>query len=161
MATQGDVKAAEALRKGSFGVTVTKLRNAYADNGLPINNSSLIALATESTLDPKKFESNINLVNLQAKTYFPSLADKIDNGYTVKQLLSPYIQTRANVLEEDADSVDIKSLQSVAKDPKGLMSLYDYEVSLRQDPKWRFTKNAQDSLGSLANNIAKMFGLVG
>jgi hypothetical protein len=142
-------------------VTVTKLRNAYADNGLPINDKSLIALATESTIDPKKFESNINLVNLQAKTYFPSLADKIDNGYTVKQLLSPYLQTRANILEEDADGIDLKELQSVAKDPKGLMNLYDYEVSLRNNPKWRFTKNAQDTMGNLANSIAKTFGLVG
>jgi hypothetical protein len=89
------------------------------------------------------------------------LADKIGAGYTVKQLLSPYINTRANVLEEDPEMVDLKSLQGIAKDPKNLMSLYDYEVSLRQDPKWRFTKNAQDSLGSLANSIGKMFGLVG
>jgi hypothetical protein len=39
--------------------------------------------------------------------------------------------------------------------------LYDYEVSLRNDPKWRFTKNAQDTMGGLANSIAKTFGLVG
>lgn len=161
LAKQGDAKAADALRKGSFGVTLTKLRNAYADNGLPMNDKSLFAMATESSLDTKKFESNINLVNLQAKTYFPSLADKIDSGYTVKQLLSPYLQTRANILEEDADGIDLKELQSVAKDPKGLMNLYDYEVSLRNNPKWRFTKNAQDTMGNLANSIAKTFGLVG
>jgi len=161
LAKQGDPKAVEALKRGSYGSTITKLKNAYAENGLPLNENSIISMATESTLDPKKFEANLNLVNLQAKTYFPALADKIDKGYTVKQLLSPYIQTRANILEEDPDMVDIKSLQSVAKDPKNLMNLYDYEVSLRQDPKWRFTKNAQDNLGSLANSIAKMFGLVG
>lgn len=161
LAKQGDPGAVEALRKGSFGVTMTRLKNAYAENGLPMNERSLISLATESTIDPKKFESTINLINLQAKTYFPALADKIDKGYSVKQLLTPYIQTRANILEEDPDTVDLKSLQSVAKDPKNLMNLYDYEISLRQDPKWRFTKNAQDSISSVANGIAKMFGLVG
>jgi len=160
-AAKGDAKAADALKRGNYGATLTTLKNAYAENGLPSNNSALFNVATESTLDPNKLKANLNLINLQAKTYFPALADKIDKGYTVKQLLSPYIQTRANVLEEDPDMVDIKSLQSVAKDPKNLMSLYDYEVSLRQDPKWRFTKNAQDSLGGLANSIAKMFGLVG
>jgi hypothetical protein len=41
------------------------------------------------------------------------------------------------------------------------MNLYDYEISLRKDPKWRFTKNAQDSLSDVANTIAKTFGLVG
>ena len=120
-----------------------------------------MSTVTEVTLKPEKLNANLNLINLQAKTYFPALADKIDRGYTVKQLLSPYIQTRANVLEEDPDMIDIKTLQGVAKDPKNLMNLYDYEVSLRQDPKWRFTKNAQDSMSNVANSIAKMFGLVG
>jgi hypothetical protein len=98
---------------------------------------------------------------MNAKTFFPALADKIDAGYTVKQLLNPYLQTRATILEEDADSIDIKTLSGIAKDPKGLMNLYDYEVSLRNDPKWRFTKNAQDTMSGVASGIAKMFGLVG
>ena len=157
----GDVKAKAALQKGNFGVTYTTLKNAYADNGIPFNEDSLLKITTESAINPDRLKSTINLINLQAKTYFPALADKIDKGYTVKQLLSPYLQTRANILEEDADAIDLKELQSVAKDPKGLMGLYDYEISLRKDPKWRFTKNAQDSLSNVARDIAKTFGLVG
>lgn len=160
-AQNGDVKAAAALQKGNFGANLTNLKKAYADNGIPFNQKALMSTVTEVTLKPEKLAANLNLINLQAKTYFPALADKIDKGYTVKQLLSPYIQTRANVLEEDPEMVDIKSLQSIAKDPNNLMNLYDYEVSLRQDPKWRFTKNAQDSMSNVANGIAKMFGLVG
>lgn len=160
-ATNGDAKAQQALTRGNLGVNFTTLRNAYADNGLPINDKQLAKLATEALIDPNKLKGNLNLVQMNAKTFFPALADKIDAGYTVKQLLNPYLQTRASILEEDADNIDIKTLSGVAKDPKGLMNLYDYEVSLRKDPKWRFTKNAQDQLGGLANNIAKMFGLVG
>ena len=160
-AQNGDAKAAAALQRGNFGVTLTTLKKAYAENGIPFNQKALMTTAIDSTLKPEKLNANLNLVNLQAKTYFPALADKIDRGYTVKQLLSPYIQTRANVLEEDPEMIDIKSLQNIAKDPKNLMNLYDYEVSLRQDPKWRFTKNAQDSMSNVANGIAKMFGLVG
>lgn len=160
-AQNGDVKATAALQKGNFGVNLTTLRKAYADNGIPFNQKALMNTAIDVTLKPEKLTANLNLVNLQAKTYFPALADKIKDGYTVKQLLSPYINTRANVLEEDPEMVDLKSLQGIAKDPKNLMSLYDYEVSLRQDPKWRYTKNAQDSMSSVASGIAKMFGLVG
>ena len=155
----GDVKAKAALQKGNFGVTYTTLKNAYADNGIPFNEDSLLKITTESAINPDRLKSTINLINLQAKTYFPALADKIDKGYTVKQLLSPYLQTRANILEEDADAIDLKELQSVAKDPKGLMGLYDYEISLRKSPKWAYTKNAQDSLSSLARDMTKMFGL--
>ena len=159
LATAGDAKALASLNKGKFGTTLTTLRNAYANNGLPINEKSLLNAALESSLNPKKLEQNINLVNLSAKTYFPALSSGIDSGYTVKQLLTPYLNSRANILEEDADSIDVKSLQGVAKDPKGLMNLYEYEISLRKDPKWRYTKNAQDSLSSIARDMTKMFGL--
>ena len=155
----GDPKAIANINRGSFGITYTTLKNAYANNGIPININELGRLSVESALNPKIEASNINLINLQAKTYYPALADKIDKGFTVKQLLTPYINSRANILEEDADSIDLKELQDVAKDPKGLMGLYDYEVSLRKNPKWRFTKNAQDSLGSLGRDLTKMFGL--
>lgn len=157
----GDAKAAAIFQRGNFGLTYTTLKNAYADNGVPFNADSLTKLTIESAVNPDRLKGNLNLINLQAKTYFPALADKIDKGYTVKQLLSPYLQTRANILEEDADAIDLKELQSVAKDPKGLVGLYEYEVSLRKDPKWRFTKNAQDQLGALARDLTKMFGLAG
>ena len=160
-ANAGDVKAAAALQRGNFGLTYTSLKNAYAENGLPINLQALGKLTVESAVNPALLKSNLNLINMQAKTYFPALADKIDKGYTVKQLLTPYINTRANILEEDPDSVDIAALKNVASDPKNLMNLYEYEISLRKDPKWRFTKNAQDSLSSVARSIAKTFGLVG
>ena len=157
----GDQKAIANITKGTFGLTYTTLKNAYANNGIPININELGKLSVESALNPKIEASNINLINLQAKTYYPALADKIDKGFTVKQLLTPYLNTYANILEVDADSIDLKELQDVAKDPKGLMGLYDYEVSLRKNPKWRFTKNAQDQLGALGRDLTKMFGLAG
>jgi len=157
----GDPKATAALQRGNFGITYTTLKNAYAENGMPINIQALNKLVIESSVNPGLLKSNLNLINMQAKVYFPALADKIDKGYTVKQLLTPYINTRANILEEDPDSIDVSTLKSVASDPKGLTGLYDYEISLRKDPKWRFTKNAQDSLGSLARDLTKMFGLAG
>ena len=160
-ANTGDTAAVASLNKGTFGVTYTTLRNAYANNGIPINAKSLAQQVTESAFSKDKLDSNLNLINLQAATYFPALADKIGQGYSVKQLLTPYLNTRANILEEDPDTIDISKLTGVAKDSKSLMGLYDYEVSLRNDPKWRFTKNAQDSMSSVAQGLAKTFGLVG
>jgi hypothetical protein len=157
----GDAKATAALQRGNFGLTYTTLKNAYAENGLPVNQQALNKLVIDSSTNPNILKSNLNLINMQAKTYFPALADKIDKGYTVKQLLTPYINARANILEEDPDSVDVKNLSDVAKDPNSLMNLYDYEISLRKDPKWRYTKNAQDSISNVARSIASTFGLMG
>jgi hypothetical protein len=158
-AATGNTIAMANLLKGNFGLTYTTLKNAYVQNGIPINTKTLAQDATEASLNPERKDSILNLINLQAKTYFPALADKIDAGYTVKQLLSPYLSTRANILEEDPDTIDLKQLQGVAKDPKGLIGLYDYEISLRKDPKWKTTKNAFDTLGALARDMTKMFGV--
>lgn len=158
-ATLGDPKAVASLQRGNFGLTVTTLKNAYADNGVAYDFKTLAGLALESSLNPDRLKANINLINIQAKTLFPAISDKIDAGYTVKQILSPYISARANILEEDVDTIELKNFTDVAKDPKQLMGLYDYEISLRKDPKWRFTKNAEASLGGLARDITKMFGV--
>lgn len=160
-ANAGDATAQALLTKGDFGVAYTSLKNAYSDNGMKFNAKVLADQALEGSLDPGKLKSNINLINLNAKTMFPALTQGIDSGYTVKQLLSPYLQTRANILEEDADTIDISSLTNIASKPGELMGLYDYEVSLRKDPKWKYTKNAQDTLSSVALRMAKTFGKVG
>lgn len=162
-AATGDPAAVASLTKGNFGVTYTSLKNAYADNGIPMNTAGLnfASMVTESALNPERLKSNLNLVNLHASTLFPALSEKINSGYTVKQLLSPYLQTRADILEEDADGIDLTKMADIAKDPKGLMGLYDYQIALRNDPKWAFTKNAQDSLSQVAKGLAETFGLVG
>lgn len=160
-ADAGDPTAQANLGKGQIGIAYTTLKNAYFENGIPVSAGSLNKQVLESASNTDRLKANINLINLQAKTIFPALSDKIDAGYTVKQLLSPYLESRANILEEDANTIDIKELKDVAKDPKGLMNLYDYEVSLRQNPKWRFTKNAQDSMAKVASKLAQTFGLVG
>ena len=158
----GDKDAINSLQRGTFGIALTNLRGAYSDNGLKITPDSLYKTALDSALDPNKLKSNLELIRIQAKTIFPALSDKIDAGYTVKQLLSPYLQARATILEEDPDLVDISTLSDVAGDAtKGLKSLYDYQISLRNDPKWRYTKNAQDSLSSAALSLAETFGKVG
>lgn len=158
----GDKDAINSLQRGTFGIALTNLRGAYSDNGLKITPDSLYKNALDSALDPNKLKSNLELIRIQAKTIFPALSDKIDAGYTVKQLLSPYLQARATILEEDPDLVDISTLSDVASDAsKGLKSLYDYQISLRNDPKWRYTKNAQDSLSSAALSLAETFGKVG
>ena len=163
-AATGDKTAIESLTKGNFGLTYSTLVGAYANNGIPLATGGLnfASMVTDSALNPDRLKANLNLVNLHAKTLFPALADKLDGTYTVRDLLTPYINSRANILEEDPQAIDISKLTDVAKDAKtGLMSLYDYEVSLRNDPKWRFTKNAQDSMSNVANTLAKTFGLVG
>ena len=161
LASLCNTDAQAVLQRGSFGVVMTRLKTAYNDNGISFNPKSLADAALESSLNPERLESNLNLIKIQAKTMFPAISDKIDAGYSVKQVLSPYLSSRANILEDDVDAIDLKELQTVANNPKGLMGLYEYEISLRKNPKWTFTKNALDTLGGLARDFTKTFGAAG
>lgn len=161
-AIAGDATATGALNKGTFGSTLTTIKGMYSDNGIAINPNMLYGQVLDSTLSKDKLESNLNLIRLSAKISFPALSKHIDSGYTVKQLMTPYINSRASILEEDPNNIDLTQFQKIANNPDGsLMTLNDYNISLRQDPKWRFTKNAQDSLSGVASMLAKTFGLVG
>lgn len=161
-AATGDATAVAALNKGTFGNSFTTLRRAYLDNGIPMTEGTLAEQALSITINPDKLNPTLNLINLQAGELYPALKEKISAGYTVKQLLNPYIQTRAEILEQDPDMVDLVSLSTdVARDKNGLMNLYDYQVSLRNDPKWRYTKNAQDSMAKVARSLAETFGVLG
>jgi hypothetical protein len=38
--------------------------------------------------------------------------------------------------------------------------MWQYEQTLRQDPRWGFTNNARDSVNSTAHQILKDFGVM-
>ena len=68
-------------------------------------------------------------------------ADRINAGYTVKQIADPYIQSQARLLELNPDSIGLSdpSIQQalMSKDQSGkpaAMSVWEYEQQLRNDP---------------------------
>ncbi|KJK11411.1 hypothetical protein, partial [Pseudomonas sp. 2(2015)] len=55
-----------------------------------------------------------------------------------------------------------RALQS--KDSKGrptTQTVYDFENTLRKDPRWAKTDNARDQMSSVASSVLKTFGLIG
>lgn len=109
-----------------------------------------------------------NMVKNYAKVKFPGFADQIDAGMTVKDIAKPYVDTQSKLLEIPTTSIDIlndtqlnRALQ--ARNEQGApapMSITDYEVQLRNDPRWATTHNALDSAAKTATQIGKMFGMV-
>lgn len=105
--------------------------------------------------------------NLAASKY-PALADRIRGGESVRQIADPYVQTYGKLLEVNGDNINLddpliqRALQ--AKDAKGkptTQTVYDFENTLRKDPRWAKTDNARDQMSATANSILQSFGLVG
>ena len=106
-------------------------------------------------------------INDVAKSKYAAFADQIENGQTVKSLASPYINSMARLLEVSADNIDLndhtinKALTSLNADSKPeLQPIWQFETSLRKDPRWASTKNARDTVDSVARSVLSDFGLV-
>lgn len=102
----------------------------------------------------------------KAKASFPQWTAQLEAGQTVADIASPYLQSMAEILELPPGSVNLfdttikKALNytnpgTLAKEAK---PLWQFENELRKDPRWKKTKNAQDSLFQVGHQVLADFG---
>jgi len=154
--TQGGAATLETQIKqlaGDYGVTVSDAQVADWVGG------SLAGKYTQDHLD--------DFVRDMARSKYPGLTSYLDQGFTVRQVASPYLQSYSTILEQNPDSVQLtdplvqKALQGTP-DAKGVpvaQSVYDFEKSLRADPRWLTTKNAHQQLTSVGLGVLRDMGL--
>jgi hypothetical protein len=101
-----------------------------------------------------------------AVSAFPPLAQRLQAGETVDQIISPYKQSMSNILEVSGDSLDAfdptirGAILNKNKDGSpGTQSLWEFENNLRKDARWLKTSNAQNSVMSTARKVLTDFGL--
>lgn len=105
-------------------------------------------------------------IQRQAIAMYPQYTKQLQSGSTVQDLAQPYIQSMQNILELNPGSITmfdntIKKAMGF-KDSQGKaasMPIWQFENQLREDPRWKQTKNAQDSLMSVAHGVLQDFGL--
>ena len=157
---------------GRFGQAAQyqqQLSQIYADYGFPTSQAGLDAqveklLSGQQTIDTYK-QYAIN----SAKAMYPSFAEQLDQGLTIKDIAQPYIQTMANTLELDPNTLSLndplikKALQgnivtTNGKSTATSIPLYQFESTLRSDPRWDTTQNARDTVSSAIVHIGRDFG---
>lgn len=118
------------------------------------------------TTSLEKIDSDIRK---NAASMWAPFADRINAGETVDNIIYPYKQMIASMLEIDPSSIDMtkdgngidpllqKALFS-ATDSKSVMSLTDLRKAIKQDSRWQYTKNAESEYASLTTNLMRMFG---
>lgn len=104
------------------------------------------------------------VIRAQAAAKYSAFADQIKAGQNLSDLASPYIQSVAKILELPSTDVDVFNShvsQAMTSNTKGqAMSIWEFEQSLRKDPLWKKTQNAQDSAMSTAHQVLTQFGMV-
>lgn len=159
--------AVDQLRTGNVG---EKLRRINAQYGYDVSSdyfNKSVANIANGTLTEEMYE---NEVKTQAKTlYGQDVGQLLDQGYTLEDIASPYLQVAANTLEVPVDSMMLSDPKFKAAldftDEKGQrrrMSLNEWQRKLRSDPQygWDKTEQARQSADRAASTILRAFGKV-
>ena len=165
-------KAAKAPLTAGAGLTnEQKLRVYGQDMGINLGNQWYTD-AANSINDPSTqtdYSTYEKMIRDQAAAKYSGFSDLINKGVKVSQIADPYVSSMASILEIDPSTIDYTKDPTVQKGlgmgiaPGGVtqpMPMWQYEQTLRQDPRWGFTNNARDSVNSTAHQILQDFGVM-
>ena len=168
--SQWDAGAAET---GAIGANMTSIRQLIDRYMLTYEDDIVEDWARKIYLGEESLDVLAEDFREDAKMNFPTLADKIDRGYTTRQLFSPYAQKIAGMLEVPSTAIDF------VNDPKytpiidyvdgdgerRAMTLSETGEYIRTSeltrPLWEQTDTAKTAAQSFADFIARKFGGLG
>ena len=150
---------------GAVGADLTALRATARANGFNLDtqfgsniNDWLQRLAKGESVETFK-----NTIRGAAKLGLPDkVANLLDQGLDLKDIYAPYRNVMASVLEvvPDSISLDDKTLR-MAIGPEKEMSIYDFQRTLRKDPRWQYTDNARQETSDSVLKVLRDFGFQG
>jgi peptidoglycan hydrolase-like protein with peptidoglycan-binding domain len=154
---------------GTAGESLRGLRE-YADQmGVKRDGQWLLSASRSIATGLSTIDDWIGEMREEAKTKYVALAPRIDAGMTVRDIASTYLNQMADTLELDVDQIglDDPSIQRALMgkaDQQGMPTtetLWDFDQSLRKDPRWALTKNANATANGVALNVLQAFGFNG
>lgn len=153
---------------GQAGELQQQVRQMYADYGVRYDANQTLAQVRGILSGRQTIQGVHAMITTHAKSTFPGLAAQIDAGHTVAEIASPYLATKAQLLEVPPTTITLqdaavrKALST--KDPKtgaiGVMPLWQYEQSVKADPRWDKTKNAMNDYSQMAQQIGRDWGFI-
>lgn len=151
---------------GAAGDTEDDLRTTAEKMGQRMSNDTLKSWVRSISRGDSTLQDFDAHMRARAEAQYPGYTDQIRRGLTVKDVADPYIETVAKTLELNPANIDIfdphvqRALtQNRADNGKpNEFSMADFELSLRQDPRWAKTSNARDQMSSVANKVLQDWG---
>ena len=108
------------------------------------------------------------MVPVMAAAAFPLYGEQVKGGMDLIDVATPYLQSMTDVLEIAPGSTGlndpmIRKALSGARDSAGQavpMNTSEFEDMLRQDKRWGYTRQANDTAKGFASAIARQWGLM-
>jgi len=158
------VRTVNGAFMGAAQDTAEQLRQVAWKNGMSYSASTYEKWAQSIAAGADNLQHLTQYVRNQAKTLAPAYAQELDAGQDLYDVASPYIQSKAKILEKNPADVDLfdSDIRGAisAKGPDGKpasTSLWQFEQNLRAKPEWLKTKNSQDAINGAARRVISDF----
>ena len=112
-AMSGDVVAKDILDSGQLGKRVRELREAYADNGIPVSDKTLYKQVGQSLRSAEAYDNVLEEINQNAGLQWGQLATGLKPGQTMRSKLQPYISLRAQIRGIPEDQIKVSDMTDV------------------------------------------------
>ena len=150
-----------------FGMTGRSVRQLASEFAIPLSSAAADDWAQKLATGSITQTDYENWLRGQAKSLYPSLANDIDRGVTVKSLTDPYMQIAASTLGINAAEINFADPKWNAAlnfdDGKGrrAMTLYEWGRHLRTEEQYGYdrTPQARDKAYSMVDRLGRMFGV--
>jgi len=155
----GDTKSQTQLEAGQLGRSIRALRNAYADNGLPIDDKRIYSQAVKASRSDVAYDNVIQGVRLNAKTIWAPLADNIDLGFTVKDQVDPYITIRSKVTGVPKEQIKISDMTDIIDENGKLKAPAKYQSEMYKTDAYLEGNNFQQQKLNDIQVVLRNFGI--
>lgn len=149
---------------GRLGARMTDIKTRADDMLIPLSDQTAFEWAKKVETGMATQDAFDQYVRETAKGAWGHLADRIDSGFTVKQLLEPQIQTVAGLLERDADSIDFRDprFSQIISHNDGTttreMTISEAGKYVRGLDEYYQTQGAETQVAGFVTQLASQFG---
>lgn len=154
---------------GEAGEAFDKLHTTAYLNGMKYSSDWYKKQAVSIVSGKSTQETVEAQVRKAAAAHYSAFSNQILAGQNVMDLAAPYIKSLSTLLEIPETDVDLFNRHiagaMTAKPAAGAgsdgaqMPLWKFENEVRNDPLWRKTNNARESMMTVAHQVAKDFGV--
>ncbi len=162
------VKVSNGVYRGSTGNDIEAVRQTAYKNGIRLSKATEQEWAQKIARGYQDADFFNRQVRQMAKSLAPGYAQELDGGMDLQDIVSPYMQAKAKILEMNPADIDLfdedirQTLSGKTKDGKpATTTLWQFEQQMRQKPQWLKTQNAQDSTMAVAKKVLSDFGFQG
>jgi hypothetical protein len=152
---------------GQAGQWEQEIRQHMRDQGIMWTDKTIKRAVSNMVRGTTTVQDVISRVNESAKSRYKHLASRIDQGETVYDIASPYMQEIGEILEINPETLTVKNnliqraldyADPTAKGQHRTMTMAEFGRALRRDPRWRKTDNAKTAASDLLRSLGEQFG---